>query len=183
MEALKNYCKTQNISVICTIHQSSSEVLSMIDYLYVLAKGGHNVFWGPTIALKQYLEVYGIMSSNSSRVPIETFIRLSAEGLPDKRIVNMKDNIKQLINNWIELPENNLRNQHFNNMNKKFSNKDVIILFQREMTEIFRYRYKFYLMDLFISIIISVLSANTFGTDIGKYDDCFRISVGQELRR
>ena len=119
IEALKNYCKTQNICLICTLHQTSSEVLSMIDYLYVLAKGGHNVFWGPTHQLRQYLKDYGIMCSDVNRVPIETLVRLSAEGLPDIRIVKMKYKTEQVVNNWIESSDNNLIDQHINNMNKK----------------------------------------------------------------
>ena len=177
MEALKNYCKTQNICVICTIHQSNSEVTSIIDFLFILTKGGHNVFWGPTIELKQYLEVYGILTSDANLVPIETFVRLSAEGLRDIRLVNMKDNTRQVIINYIESSENNLFNQNIYNINKKFCYKDVIILFQREVTEVFRYKYKFYLMDAIISITTSVLITNTFGTDMGKYDDCFGLEL------
>ena len=173
METLKNLCQTQNICLMCTIHQSSSDVLSMLDYIYVLAKGGHNVFWGPTIESKELLEVYGIITSDVNRVPIETLVRLSAEGLRDIRLVNLEKNSKQRINDLIELNKNNLVNQHINKAREKFYYKDVIILIQYEMVKVFRYSYKFYSMDAILMITTSLLLVNTFGTDIGKYDDCF----------
>ena len=172
MKALKNLCKTQNICLICTLHQTSSEVLSMINFIYVLAKGGHNVFWGPTIELRQYLEDYGIMSSDANRVPIETLISLSTEGLRDTRLVNMCENTKQVVNDWIELSENNLIIETIDKITKKFCYKDIVILSQREVTEVLQYKYKFYIMDA-ILCVTSLLLSNVFGTDIGEYDDCF----------
>ena len=172
MEALKNLCKTQNICLICTLHQSSSEVLSMTDYTYVLAKGGQNVFWGPTIELKGFLELYEIITLNTNRVPIETFVRLSAEGLRDIRLVNMEKNIKQMVNTGIKSNENNLVNKTLQNITKKFCYKDIRILIQKEMIEFFKYRYKFYSLDAILTITTSLLLANTFGTDFGQYDDC-----------
>ena len=185
MEALKNLCKTQNICLICTLHQSSSELLSMTDYTYVLAKGGHNVFWGPTIELKGFLNVYGILTSDANRVPIETLVRLSAEGLRDIRLVNMNSFNTQVISNRINLIKNLLVHQNFPNKNKKFCYKDVFIQIQREYTDIYRYRYKFYLTDIFITIMTTILLANTFGTDIGQYDDCLGLeaNIGCQQRK
>ena len=173
MEALKNLCRKQNICLICTLHQSSSDVLSMTDFLYVLAKGGLNVFWGPTIDLRDYLKVYGIITFDANRVPIETLVRLSAEGLPDIRLLNLGKDTKQNVNEFIELSEYNLINHYIHKTSKKFNYKDVIILIQFEMTKVFRYKYKFYSLDAILTITTSLLLANTFGTDIGKYDDCF----------
>ena len=163
MEALNNLCKTQNICLICTLHQSSSEVMSMTDYTYVLAKGGHNVFWGPTIELKGFLELYEIITLNTNRVPIETFVRLSAEGLRDIRLVNMEKNIRQIVNTRIKSNENYLFNKTLNNITKKFCYKDVIILIQKEITEVIKYRYKYYSLDAILTITTSLLLANTVG--------------------
>ena len=183
MEALKNLCKTQNICLICTLHQSSSEVLSMTDYTYVLAKGGHNVFWGPTIELKGFLELYEIITFDTNRVPIETLVRLSAEGLRDIRLVNIKKNITQLLNTRIKLNENNLVYETFYNITKNFYYKDVIILIHKEMTEFFKYRYKYYSLDAILTITISLLLANTYGTDIGQYDDCLGLAQHIECQK
>ena len=145
----------------------------MTDFLYVLAKGGLNVFWGPTIDLREYLKVYGIMTFDANRVPIETLVRLSAEGLRDIRVVNLGKDTKQNVNEFIELSEYNLINHYSHKTSKKFNYKDVIILIQFERTKVFRYKYKFYSLDAILTITTTILLANTFGTDIGKYDDCF----------
>ena len=132
MDALKNLCKTQNICLICTLHQSSSEVLAMTDFTYVLAKGGHNVFWGPTIELKGFLELYEIILLNTNRVPIETFVRLSAEGLRDIRLVNMEKNIRQVVNTRMKSNENNLVHEIFHYITKISVTKMSLFSFRKK---------------------------------------------------
>ena len=51
------------------------------------------------------------------------------------------------------------------------------------MMKVFRYSYKFYSMDAILMITTSLSLVNTFGTDIGKYDDCFGLSAEYKLRR
>ena len=58
METMKNLCVTHNICIICTLHQSNSDVQSCTDQLYLLAKGGHNVYCGPTKDLNKYFCEY-----------------------------------------------------------------------------------------------------------------------------
>ena len=155
----------------------------MTDYTYVLAKGGHNVFWGPTIELNGFLELYEIITLNKNRVPIETFVRLSAEGLRDIRLVNMEKNIRQIVNTQIKSNENYLFNKTLNNITKKFCYKDVIILIQKEITEVIKYRYKYYSLDAILTITTSLLLANTFGTDIGQYDDCLGLMQDMDCQQ
>ena len=173
MKALKNLCRTQNICLICTIHQSSLDVLSLFDYLYVLAKGGHNVFWGPTQHLNKDLITYGIISCDIMRLQIDTLVRISAEGIRDIRLVELKEVTNQRIIDCFKNNENNLIFETYDKATKKFCYKDVIILCDKHVTEIYQYKYKFYSFDIILLITISSLLVNTFGTDIGKYDDCF----------
>ena len=175
MEALKNLCKTQNICLICTLHQSSSDVLSVTDFLYVLAKGGHNVFWGPTQRLKEFLKISGIIISNTNPFPIETLVSISAEGLQDSRLVTMKTNTNRIVMNRMNSNDYNYVYNTSDNTTKKFCYKDVFYLIQKELTEVLEFKYKFHLLDAILMITTSLLLANLFGTDIGKFDDCFGI--------
>ena len=172
MKALKNLCKTQNICLICSLHQTSSEVISMTDFLYVLSKGGHNLFSGPTLELKKYLFNYGIITSNSKRLQIDSLVRISAEGIRDKRVVEMNENTNHRIKDLFENNGNNLIFETFDKTKKEFCFKDIIILLTKELTEIYEYKYRFYSLDIILLITISSLLANTFGPNIGKYEDC-----------
>ena len=176
MEALKNLCKTQNICLICTLHQSSSDVLSVTDFLYVLAKGGHNVFWGKTQHLKEFLDISGIITSDANRVPIETLVSLSAEGLGDSKLVTLKTNTNRVVMNRMDSSDCDFVYNTSDHTIKKFCCKDVIYLIQKEMTEVLEFRYKFHLLDAILMITTSLLLANLFGTDIGKFDDCFGLN-------
>ena len=176
METMKNLCINQNICIICTLHQTSSDVLSMIDYLYVLTKGGHNVFCGPTQELYEFLDEFSVIDNNfsdSNQIPIETLVRLSTKGIQYKRLVVIKEITSQVVKDSIKYVENNLINTTIIKTTKKFCYKDLIHLIENELIEILQYKYTFYLMHAFILLISSVLISNAFGPDIGKYDDCF----------
>ena len=58
MEAMKNLCVTHNICIICTLHQSNSDVLLCIDQLYLLTKGGNNIYCGPTNKMNKFFCKY-----------------------------------------------------------------------------------------------------------------------------
>ena len=181
MEALKNLCKTQNICLICTLHQSSSDVLSVTDFLYVLAKGGHNVFWGPTQRLKEFLKISGIIISNTNPFPIETLVSISAEGLRDSRLVTMKTNTNRVVMNRMNSSDCDFVFYTSDNTTKIFCYKDVFYLIQKEVTEVLEFRYKFHLLDAILMITTSLLLANLFGTDIGKFNDCVGFDKNQDI--
>ena len=145
----------------------------MADFLYVLTKGGHNVFRGPAIELRALLKNYGIKTLHSNQVAIETLVRLSAEGLRDSRLVNMKSNSNRVVMNRINSKICDLIVNTSNNITKKFCYKDIIYLIQKEVTEVLQFRYKFHLLEAILMITTPLLIANIYGRDIGKFDDCF----------
>src|SRR4051812_16514761 len=55
IKCLKNLSINYKICVITSIHQPNSELLMLFDKLYVLSKGGHNIYSGRPLALPQYL--------------------------------------------------------------------------------------------------------------------------------
>ena len=67
----------------------------------------------------------------------------------------------------------NILNNTFNEPSKKFYYKDILYLLEKEFIEILEYKYVFHLLDVILLIITSVLLTNSYGSDIGKYDDCF----------
>ena len=177
MEVLHNICKTENICMICTLHQTSNDVLSMIDYFYVLDRGGHNVFWGSNDDLKSvFLNIFGISCDTNQRA-IETLVSLSAEVEDETKFESIRVTIEREVNNQIELNDENLNfNYNIDDKLKKFNFKDIVILIQSEIIEIIEYKYKNYSLEIFLILTTLLLLANTYGTDIGKYDDCIGLN-------
>ena len=158
-----------------------------MDYLYVLCKGGQNVFWGPTQTLSDFMSEFDIHCNNKNHVPIEMLVRLSAVGLHDQRLIQMKNTIEERINHLIESNEINLISQSKSNKTKKFYIKDIWILLRREVTELFEYRYVWFILNVIIVIIVSAIVSTFYDSDIGIYDDCTEISPNktcqQQLKR
>lgn len=177
MRLLNNICKTENICMICTLHQTSNDVLSMIDFFYVLDKGGHNLFWGSYDDLIAIVSnIFGI-SCDTNQTAIESLVSLSAQVNDETKFESIRETIEREVNNRIELNDDNL-NLNYNNDDKlkKFNFKDIFILIQSEIIEVKEYKYKNYLLEIILIITTLLLLANTYGTDIGKYDDCIGLN-------
>ena len=166
--------KTQNICLICTLHQPSIEVISETDYCYVLSRGGHMAYWGSTLKLSESMSMFGIDSSEG-KVPIDILVVLSANGMNDRRIKSMSDRVNEDIKRSIESESNQLADKMLDKRRKKFCFSDIGILLSRELTEVYRYKYKIYLLYLFLLILICLYLGYLHGFDIGKSVDCFSL--------
>ena len=65
MQAVKKLVDTQNIAVICTIHQPSAEVFSLFNRILLLQEGGEMVYFGSVNDLMQYYKQNGLINSDS----------------------------------------------------------------------------------------------------------------------
>ncbi|CAG2104866.1 unnamed protein product, partial [Medioppia subpectinata] len=97
MQSLKSLCQKHNISIIASIHQPNTDILQMCDKLYVLAKGGECVYWGPPSALSPHLHTCGIVL-NENQVPIETLITIASKGLSDQNVRQLRDQTTRQFN-------------------------------------------------------------------------------------
>ena len=74
-----------NISIIVSIHQPNIEVLDTFDSLYVLSKGGVNVYWGGTKELARHMIECGI-DIKANDFAIESLLKLCAKNFNDSTI-------------------------------------------------------------------------------------------------
>ncbi|CAG2113115.1 unnamed protein product, partial [Medioppia subpectinata] len=75
----------------------NTDILQMCDKLYVLAKGGECVYWGPPSALSPHLHTCGI-EVNENQVPIETLITIASKGLSDQNVRQLRDQTTRQFN-------------------------------------------------------------------------------------
>ena len=86
------------ISFIVSIHQPNVEVLDLFDNLYVLSKGGVNVYSGPPQSLRQYLNDCHI-DCNEDMIPIETLLKVSANDCNHPSIIDMQRMTQKILPN------------------------------------------------------------------------------------
>lgn len=79
IRCLKFLAEKHKISIVLTIHQPNSDILMMFEKLYVIAKGGKCIYFGPPNQLDKHL-----INSNINRkdieIPIEVLIKMGAKG-------------------------------------------------------------------------------------------------------
>ena len=176
VQCLKQMVSQQNICLVMTIHQPNSDIMQMLDKLYVLVKGGHNVYSGPPTDLVDFMAQNSILC-NENQVPIETLITIGSKGSEDNRIVEMRNKTSQQVLDSIQNRSNQLKEKSIKQMNKRFQIKDVYLLLERSVVEFFYYNYRwFFIRTLCLVISVSILTF-AFDPDIGKSDDCFDLSL------
>ena len=178
VQCLKQMASQQNICLVMTIHQPSSDIMEMLDKLYVLVKGGHCVYSGPPTHLVNFMAKNN-MFCNENQVPIETLITIGSKGSEDTRIVEMRNKTSRQLYESIRTRNNQLQQKSIKQTNKRFNIKDVYLLLERSVVEFFYYNYKWCSIRL-LSLVISVsIITFAFDPDIGKFDDCFDPSLNE----
>jgi hypothetical protein len=145
----------------------------MFDKLYVLAKGGFSVYSGRPQDLNRHLSECDILCTQFQH-PIEVLLKYSCNGIEDKRVLKLNENIsqeKQLI-----LKRCNKETQLFADglkfRSKRFKLIDLWILLLRTMTYTYRYFWKFLLMQFIFYIVLGYSLTIFFKSDIGKPSGC-----------
>ena len=85
------------MSIVTSIHQPNSLLLSMFDQLYVLSKGGHCVFTGRPNQLREHLTKCDIICPEDV-LPIEMLLKISSN-FPNKNQRKIETNIMVCKNN------------------------------------------------------------------------------------
>ena len=91
---MKDLSRRHKIAIITSLHQPNNNLLNMFDKLYVLAKGGTNIYFGSPNHLSSTLSQCRITLNEKER-PIEKLINISAKGINDRnfKILNEKTKV------------------------------------------------------------------------------------------
>ena len=108
VQCLKQMVLQQNICFVMTIHQPNSDIMQMLDNLYVLVKGGHCAYSGTPTDMVHFMAQNNIFC-NENQVPIETLITIGSKDTEDIRIVEMRNKISRQLTNSIQTRSNQLK--------------------------------------------------------------------------
>ena len=176
IECLRSVAVSHNISIICSIHQPNQHLLDMFDNIYVLAKGGHQLYSGSPQQLRHYLSE---LNMRVNEMPIEVLLRYSSHGITDPNVKRMRDKcLEQTNRQFKEYSEQNmtLTTKGIKHRAKSFEISDTFTLLRRESRITFIAQFKDLVFKLIVVLFINVLMIVLFNPKDGQYDGCVSLN-------
>ncbi|XP_054164189.1 uncharacterized protein LOC128961900 [Oppia nitens] len=187
VDCLKRLAKTNNICIIATIHQPNTDILDMCDQLYLLAKGGHCMYWGPYRDLWQHMANCQISTDIGATDPsreltLASVITLGSLGLSDPRVLRLCSRTEQQLarerlRDVEQLVEPLNLSKHTSSRGKWFSLKDCLILSCRLVSEIYSVKWRQLAIHTAIILFAALIFQLAYPTDVGSGSDCFQFSA------
>ena len=145
--------RKHNLSFIVSIHQPNIEVLDIFDNLYVLSKGGVNVYSGPPQSLLQHLHNCHI-DCDENEIPIERLLKICANDYTHQSIIDLKEATLIMQESYVEQVTNqmNIICNMKSNWQAKYSLLPIWYLFQRT---ILLYYHTLHILLLFLILLFA----------------------------
>ena len=179
INCLRSVAVNYNKCVVCSIHQPNEEMFQMFDTIYVMAKGGHQLYSGSPQRLRNYLLDVDIeVNNNENEIPIEILLQYSSLGINSERVKRINNKcLEQTKREIEEYSEQNMDNvEGLKYCNKQFNIKDTLTLLRRQFRITFIAKRKYFIFRLTILILIDLIILIVYNPDNGKYDGCLTLN-------
>ena len=165
--------RKHNISFIISIHQPNVEVLDMFDNLYVLSKGGVNVYSGPPLLLRHHMN-YCHIDCTDNEIPIEKLLKICANDSNHTSIVDMREKTQNIVNNLNEQVVKDLILNRDRKLDRrvKLSLRSTWCLAQRMLMVYFKTLSLVLLLVISMYSLIGYTLNSYYDFTISKYRDC-----------
>ena len=167
------YLKLQyKMTIIVSIHQPNQELLDMFDNIYVLAKGGDNVYSGHPKDLREYVIECGLKCDD--QVPIEALLEYChGHNKGAQSFVKNVQSQSELVDKINE--EGLLEHLTIRSFYKRFSLLDLWNLLKRATRQTYLSQWHILLLQTFIYIACGVVMKFHFRSDMIEPDGCLDI--------
>lgn len=174
INCLKSVSRSHDISIVASIHQPNSDILSMFDHLYVLSIGGKCIFSGPSAKLRRHLLQCGI-ECTQDQIPIEEILTAATNEVNSEEVNSLVNKTlrdrRKLFENCIK--EANLAPEGIPLEIRKFNFTDFWILLSRTSRNLSRTQLKPLITQFVSYMMIILILTNMYNKDIGTPDGCF----------
>ena len=179
IQCLKRLSRSHQMTIIVSIHQPNQDLFQIFDKIYVLAKGGIDVFSGyPQNVIKQLNNCQ--IECKTNEVPIEELLRISSDDSNPQTIEVLnnttKDENKLLYENCLK--QNMYLMNEKPNLSKRFSFKDLYHLLLRTMTYSYKCQWKTMFVLFIIIQALGILMKSHFDADMIKPSGCLELEWG-----
>ena len=161
------------MTIVVSIHQPNKEIIEMFDSIYILAKGGTNLYCGHPSILSIRLKECGI--NCDGKIEVDAILGISHNN-DDKcsKMFYFESQTKNDLKNRIF--ENELiERRYFRSSRKRFYLADTWILLQRKIRYTYLAKWKFILLQFFIYTSLSIILRIHFSSKITEPDGCLEI--------
>ena len=174
IDCLRKVKVYHKICIICTIHQPNQELFHMFDDIYVIAKGGHQLYSGPPQQLIHYLSEVDIIVKEN-QIPIEVLLEYSSYGISDPNVKRM--NVKSLKFTNEKFKEYSEQNMNVCQMElktkiKSFKIRDTLTLVRRQFRITFIAEFRNFVFNFNILFFINLIMVILFDPKNGRHDGC-----------
>ena len=165
--------RKHEISFIVSIHQPNLKVLDIFDNLYVLSKGGVNVYSGPPQSLRQHLNDCHI-DCNENEIAIERVLKICANDSSHSSIVDMREKTRNMLNNSEKqmVEEMKIKVNVKSNRMVKFSLPIMWYLLQRRLIVYSKILSVVFLFVILSYAMMAYILSSFYNTVPPEYRDC-----------
>ncbi|XP_054164304.1 uncharacterized protein LOC128961998 [Oppia nitens] len=162
----------------------------MCDQLYLLAKGGHCIYWGPHRDLWQHMADCQIVIGNTAAavsavdgrhrqvLPIDTVINIGSMGTKDADVQRLINRMDEIVTERLRDVDSLLTQTIAQRQRKRFSLRQCLILIGRTLSEIYAGNWQQLAIHLALMILSALIFPLTFPTDVGASSDCLQFGGG-----
>ncbi|XP_075585835.1 uncharacterized protein LOC124495078 isoform X2 [Dermatophagoides farinae] len=175
MECLRKLAAGNNrLTILVSIHTPNSDIMSLFDKVFILAKGGVCIYSGPPNDLRNYLKQKIDDEFDTEKPPIEEYLDIACEGfnkfvrkLADSTLIEQHEKLVPLVDDLLFL-SNGIQQRR-----KWFSIDDLMLQLYRIFKITFVAEYKTFVMQFpFFFFLIGIMTL-LFDPNMTHAETCY----------
>lgn len=176
MKCLLSLAKNHRITILISLHTPNSEIMSLLDHVYILAKGGACIYSGPPDYMRENFHQIGY-EFDDDKLPIEEYIKLACKGTDDELVKKFADRTikeqRKTLDSTTVLSNLRFLSNGIKQSRRCFSFNQFILQFYRFIYLFFILRYKKILSQMLISSIAISIVATTYPRNMVTSRNCY----------
>ncbi|XP_046913707.2 uncharacterized protein LOC124494563 [Dermatophagoides farinae] len=175
MECLRKLAGNNRLTILVSIHTPNSDIMSLFDKVFVLAKGGVCIYSGPPNDLRNNLKQKINDEFDTEKPPIEEYLDIACEAIGSKNVRKLTDStlieqhaqLDPLVDD-LKFLQNGIRQGR-----KRFCWGDLILQFHRIFRITFIAEYKSFLMQFPFFLFVIMLVTTFFESKMTHAETCY----------
>ncbi|KAH7637213.1 uncharacterized protein LOC124495078 isoform X3 [Dermatophagoides farinae] len=184
MECLRKLAGNNRLTILVSIHTPNSDIMSLFDKVFVLAKGGVCIYSGPPNDLRNNLKQKIDDEFDTEKPPIEEYLDIACEAigseivrkLTDSTLIEQHAQLDPLVDD-LKFLKNGVRQGR-----KRFCWGDLILQFHRIFRISFIAEYKSFLMQFLYYFLVIMLVTTFFESKMTHAETCYSFESDESAR-
>ncbi|XP_075585843.1 uncharacterized protein LOC124495081 [Dermatophagoides farinae] len=175
MQCLRKLADKNRLTILVSIHTPNSDIMTLFDKVFILAKGGVCIYSGPPENMRDNLKQKINIEFNIEKPPIEEYLELACKGIANDHVCQLADStlyeehekLDPLVDN-LKFMSNGIRQRR-----KQFLFGDLLLQIYRMFIITFIDEYRNFLMQFPFFFFIINFIATFFDQKITHAETCY----------